>query len=157
MEELCNLFPDWRMNDVAHCVPVNALAPFSMTTHMEVCDAFTMTNTARASPCNRVTLPLPRDRCACWRHQFFADSSQILSNGSTARSTPVPPSGMGMSLPHGLDVFGLVDLPDSLLVHQPPLSTSPLAGQSGQSSREERAHWSPSRTSLSPSRRTPKS
>ncbi|XP_037796181.1 uncharacterized protein LOC119591500 [Penaeus monodon] len=59
------------------------------------------------------------------------DSSQILSNGSTARSTPVPPSGMGMSLPHGLDVFGLVDLPDSLLVHQPPLSTSPLAGQSG--------------------------
>ncbi|XP_047472285.1 RIMS-binding protein 2-like isoform X4 [Penaeus chinensis] len=85
------------------------------------------------------------------------DSSQILSNGSTARSTPVPPSGMGMSLPHGLDVFGLVDLPDSLLVHQPPLSTSPLAGQSGQSSREERAHWSPSRTSLSPSRRTPKS
>ncbi|XP_042864732.1 uncharacterized protein LOC122248652 isoform X5 [Penaeus japonicus] len=84
------------------------------------------------------------------------DSSQILSNGSTARSTPVPPSGMGMSLPHGLDVFGLVDLPDSLLVHQPPLTTSPLAGQSGQSSREERSHWSPSRTSLSPSRRTPK-
>lgn len=91
-------------------------------------------------------------------HHFFTDSSQILSNGSTAGSTPVPHPSMGLSLPHSLDVIGLVDLPDSLLGHHhPPMSTSPLAGQSGQSWREERAHWSSSRSPLSLSRRLHKS
>lgn len=84
-------------------------------------------------------------------HHFFTDSSQILSNGSTAGSTPVPHMGLGLSLPHSLDMLGLTDMT------HPPLSTSPLAGQSGQSWRRERAHWSSSRPSLSPSRRLYKS
>ena len=85
-------------------------------------------------------------------HHFFTDSSQILSNGSTAGSTPVPHVGLGLSLPHSLDMLGFGDM-----TTHPPLSTSPLAGQSGQSWRRERAHWSSSRPSLSPSRRLYKS
>ncbi|XP_069188528.1 RIMS-binding protein 3 isoform X14 [Procambarus clarkii] len=113
---------------------------------------------AQGSPKNSWTRSLSADLQSPDSGDVTPDSSQILSNGSTARSTPVPHSGMGLSLPHSLDVIGLVDLPDSLFAHhQPPMSTSPLTGQSGQSWREERAHWSPSRSSLSPSRRTHKS
>lgn len=63
----------------------------------------------------------------------------------------MPHAGLGLSLPHSLDMLGLADLT------HPPLSTSPLAGQSGQGWRGERAHWASFRSSLSPSRRLYKS
>ncbi|RXG56729.1 RIMS-binding protein 2 [Armadillidium vulgare] len=59
------------------------------------------------------------------------DSSQILSNGSTARSTPVPHYGMGLGPSHyAFDVMGLAEFSDSILSN-PPYSTSPLTGQAG--------------------------
>ena len=69
-------------------------------------------------------LPLVDFPVQLWR--FFTDSSQLLSNGSTARSTPVP------SYHHTLSGLGCPDLPHYILGANPTASVGAFPNHSGQ-------------------------